>query len=181
MKILSMIIIYSGEGKGKTTAAMGAALRAIQHKKKIEIVQFLKPGDSSEIKFLKGLKKQQPRKLKSLKISSWGKNDWTYPNDLKEEDFEATAKALKQVHTAIAEKPFLLIIDEILVALKFHLLDETAIGDIIDQCNENKIHVILTGRGVTNNLIRKADLVTEMVNVRHPFDKGNKAVEGIDF
>jgi len=176
-----MIIIFSGNGKGKTSAAMGTSLRAIAHKRKVSIVQFLKPGDSSEIKLLKTLSKSRSSYFRNLTVTSWGKKTWTYPDNLTEEDFLCTDNALRAVKTAVSKNPFLLIIDEILVALKFKLLTEEIIFKIIDDCKKRGIHLILTGRGSTKQLEKRADLVTEMENVKHPFDKGTQAVLGIDF
>lgn len=193
-----MIIIYTGNGKGKTTAAIGAALRAIANKKKVVIVQFLKPGTSSEIKLLKNgtmgqcynflpeadppmPKAGRPLTAMAETIHSFGKKAPTNPAKLTKKDFEIVEKALEFTLTSIEKKPFLIILDEILVALKFKLLIEKQVMEIIRNCKANKIHLILTGRYATKRLIEKADIVTEMRNVKHHFDKGAKAVKGIDF
>lgn len=173
-----MIIIYTGNGKGKTTAAIGTALRSIANRKKIVIVQFLKNGTSSEIKFLnnKGIKQ-----FSNVTIKSFCNKKFTNPKKLTTSDFKKVQEALKFIYGAIKKKPFLLILDEILITLKFKLTNESIILKIIKQCRENNIHLILTGRGVTKRLIKEADLVTEMKKIKHPFDKKVKAIRGLDY
>lgn len=176
-----MILIFSGNGKGKTSAAIGTALRALANKKKVSIVQFLKPGNSSEITLLQKLASSRSAFFRNLSVTSWGKKTWTYPDNLVEEDFTHTNNALKAVKKAISKKPFLLVADEILVALKFKLLTEEIILNIIKECKKKKVHLALTGRGSTKHIEKEADLVTEMINVKHPFDSGEKAILGIDY
>lgn len=173
-----MIIIYTGNGKGKTTAAIGTVLRAIANKKKVVIVQFLKPGSSSEIKLLNN---EAARQWNNLTIRSFGKKAPTDPRKPTKQDFELVNKAYEFTNASIKNKPFLIVADEILVALKFKLLKEKQVLEIIKNCKAEKIHLILTGRGATKRLKHSADIVTEMRNVKHHFDKGIKAVKGIDF
>jgi cob(I)alamin adenosyltransferase len=183
-----MIIIFTGNGKGKTSAAIGTVLRAIYRKKKVVIVQFLKTSSSGEIRLLKDLTIQPlvPRSFSEegsnhLTIYSFGKKTFTNPKKLTEKDQQIINKSLQITNKVIASKPFLLIMDEILIALKFKLISEKQILEIIDDCKKKDIHLILTGRGATKKLIEAADLVTEMKKIKHPFDKGIEAIEGVDF
>jgi cob(I)alamin adenosyltransferase len=185
-----MIIILTGRGKGKTSAAMGTALRAIYNKRKVIIIQFLKTDSSSEIKlFRKFQTMKQPACVPStsagrcdnVTIKSFGKKTLTNPKELTKKDFDLITKSLKFVEKSISQKPFLIILDEILVALKFKLIKESEILKIIKQCKKENIHLILTGRGATKELIKKADLVTEMRKIKHPFDEGVEAIKGLDY
>jgi len=173
-----MIIIYTGNGKGKTTAAIGTALRSIANRKEIVIVQFLKNGTSSEIKFLNN---KTIKQFSNVTIKSFYNKNFTNPKKLTTSDFKKVQKALKFIDDAIKEKPFLFILDEILITLKFKLLNESIILKIIKQCRENNIHLILTGRSITKRLIKEADLVTEMKKIKHPFDHKVKAIKGLDY
>lgn len=169
-----MIMIFTGNGKGKTTAAIGTSLRALGNLQSATIIQSLKTGKSSEIKFLE-------KNTKHLIVKSFGKSKLTDPKNLTKEDYALAQEALNYTKKSVLEKPFLLILDEILVALKFGLIQEVDIIKIIDKCKSKKIHLLLTGRGATKSLIKKADLVTEMRCIKHPFEKGMKAVKGIDY
>lgn len=173
-----MIIIYTGNGKGKTTAAIGTALRSIANRKKIVVVQLLKNGTSSEIKFLTN---KDIQKFSNVVIKCFCNKKFTDPKRLTKSDITMVKKALEFVDITIKEKPFLLILDEILITLKFKLTKESIILKIIKQCRKDNIHLILTGRGATKRLIKAADLVTEMKKIKHPFDKKEKAIKGIDF
>ncbi len=170
-----MIMIFTGDGKGKTSAAIGTSLRALGNHKKVVLIQFLKKGDSSEIKFLKR------NSSKNLVIKSFGKTKLTNPKNLTKEDFSIAKKAINFTNESVSQKPFLLILDEILIALKFGLIQEIDIIKIIEKCKLDNIHIILTGRGATKKLIDNADLVTGMKCIKHPFDIGAKAIKGIDF
>ncbi len=173
-----MIIIFTGNGKGKTTAAMGTALRSLSANKVVTIIQFLKLASSGEIKFLSKIIDKLDSKLT---IRCFGIKSFINPNAVKESDKKRIDKALNYTQNIISKKPYLLILDEILIALKFGLLKEEILLQIIDDCNNKKIHLILTGRYASKNLINKADLVTEMKKIKHPYDKKIKAIEGIDF
>ncbi|MBN2015862.1 cob(I)yrinic acid a,c-diamide adenosyltransferase [Candidatus Dojkabacteria bacterium] len=174
-----MIIVYTCDGKGKTTAAIGTTLRALSNNKPVAIVQFLKDGKSGEIRLLNMLSKVKPFNL--LTIFSFGKSSLTDSMKLKGKDFLLMRKALNTASSIIKKKPFLLVLDEILVALRFKLLTEQDIIKLMDNARREKIHLILTGRGASKGIVEKADLVTKMQNTKHPFDKGLKAVKGIDY
>ena len=170
-----LIIIFTGHGKGKTTAALGMALRSLGHNHKVAIIQFIKggwtPGESKALKtfgdqlkwhaFGEGFTWETQDRIrdKELVNISWGKAQ----DYLKNEDYK------------------LVILDEINIAIKLGYLSESQVLIGI----ENRplfTHVVLTGRGATDNLIQSADLVTEMSLVRHPFrEKGIKAQEGIEY
>lgn len=170
-----MIIIFKGKGKGKTSAAIGTALRALYHNRKVIIIQFLKTGSSGEMKLL------NKYLSKNLTIHSFGKKAFTNEGSLNKKDYSTVKKAILETSRAIDNKPFMIILDELLVALKFKLVEEGDILNIMKQCRKINVHLIITGRGASKSITNKADLVTEMKNIKHPYEKGIKAVKGIDF
>ncbi len=171
-----MVIIFYGNGKGKTSSAIGTVIRALSYGKKVSIIQFLKPGNSGEIKFLKSLKVKN-----KLNIKSFGKKTFTNPNKLTNYDFRLVKKAINYTKSEISKKLFLLILDEILIALRFKLIDEKRILNIIESAKRNKIHLILTGAYITKTLVQNADIVTQMKNVKHAYYQGLSAIKGLDF
>jgi len=176
-----MIYIFTGNGKGKTTAAFGTVLRALNNNKKVFIIQFLKNKDwfkPSEVSFFNKLK------LKNLKIESYGKKGWVNFKNPAKIDIDLADKAFKQAEKIITnKKPFLLVLDEINVALLFKLIPENEVLELINSANKNKVHLILTGRGATKKLIAAAEVVTEMKEIKHIYKngKGEKAIKGLEY
>jgi cob(I)alamin adenosyltransferase len=172
-----LVQIYTGDGKGKTTAAFGLALRASGQGNKVLIYQFLKCPDTSERLALQSMKGFV---IESLGIS-W---DMTKSFDDKKQVAQAKAaisKALDRI-AQTAEKRFydVLILDEIVFCLSKGLAKLEDIKNVIDR-RDPAVEIVLTGRGATDELIAMADLVTEMKNIKHPFDKGLSARRGIEF
>ena len=172
--------IYTGDGKGKTTAAFGLALRAAGQGNKVLIYQFLKPP-SLDIGERFALQLGAVRiRVEALDVP------WDMSKSLDDE------KAVKQMQAAInetleriaqtAEKKFydLLILDELVFCLSKGLAKLEDIKNIIDK-RDPAVEIVLTGRGATKELMALADLVTEMKNIKHPFDKGLPARRGIEF
>ena len=175
-----LVQIYTGDGKGKTTAAFGLALRAAGQGNKVLIYQFLKPP-SLDIGERFALQLGAVRiRVESLDVP------WDMSQSL--EDKKAVSqmqKAIKEVLERIAqtaEKRFYdcVILDEIIFCLSKGLAKLEDIKDIIDR-KDPAVEIVLTGSGATKELIALADLVTEMKNVKHPFDKGISARRGIEF
>jgi len=175
-----LVQIYTGDGKGKTTAAFGLALRAAGQGNKVLIYQFLKPP-SLDIGERFALKLGAVRiRVESLDVP-W---DMAKSFDDKKQVTQAKAaisKALDRI-AQTAEKRFydLLILDEIVFCLSKGLAKLEDIKNIIDK-KDPTVEIVLTGRGATKELIAMADLVTEMKNIKHPFDKGLSARRGIEF
>lgn len=166
-----LILIFTGNGKGKTTAAFGAALRMIGHGKKVAIVQFLK-SDSGECKAARMLGSR-------LKVWSFG-GGFTWQVS-RAENQKAVSHAWKKCVQLLRDPQFsLVILDEIHIALQHRFLK---VEDVIKAIKTRRAgqHVILTGRHAPAALIRIADLVTEMKCVKHPFQKGAPAQRGIEF
>ena len=169
-----LVQIFTGNGKGKTTAALGTILRAAGHGLKIFIVFFMK-GDYAYGEFNALLN------LPNVEIRKSGFREFTDPLNIKPEEKEQAESALTAAREAALSGNYdLVVLDEVNVALEYKLI-ETA--DVIKLIEDKPPHVelILTGRYADTELVEKADLVTEMVKVKHPFDKGIKARKGIEY
>ncbi|MEK7566421.1 MAG: cob(I)yrinic acid a,c-diamide adenosyltransferase [Patescibacteria group bacterium] len=172
-----MIIVFTGNGKGKTTAALGQAIRALGQGKKVLVIQFIKgPWISGEDKFAK--------KIKNLRIIKTGKGFVKILGDkLPFKKHRASAQeGLQLAKKSIASKKYdLIILDEINNAVDLKLLKASDVLKIIKFLPE-KTDLILTGRNAPKSLIRIADLVTEMKEIKHPFQKNKKSARaGIEF
>jgi len=175
-----LVQIYTGDGKGKTTAAFGLALRAAGQGNKVLIYQFLKPP-SLDIGERFALQLGAVRiRVESLDVP------WDMSTSFDDEKAvaqmpAAISEALERI-AETAEKRFydVLILDEIVFCLSKGLAKLEDVKKIINR-RDSRVEIVLTGRGATQELIEMADLVTEMKNVKHPFDKGLKARRGIDF
>ncbi len=161
------IIVFTGDGKGKTTAAFGMALRAAGHGKRVIIIQFLKKGEYGEIK----------AGVKGIEIFQFGKESFVYKPS--KEDYEMAKQALKFAEEKLAEKPFMLILDEINVALSMGLIEVKDVVDLIEKRNES--HIVLTGRNAPDEIIKLANLATEMKKIKHYYDKGEEGIEGLEY
>jgi cob(I)alamin adenosyltransferase len=175
-----LVQIYTGDGKGKTTAAFGSALRAAGQGNKVLIYQFLKPPSLD-------IGERFALKLGAVRIRTEAIDiPWDVSESLKDKKTVARMKAaiseaLERI-AQTAEKKFydVLILDEIVYCISKGLAKLEDIKSIIDR-KDPAVEIILTGRGATRELIDMADLVTEMKKIKHPFDKGLTARRGIDF
>ena len=171
-----LLIVFTGNGKGKTTASLGMALRTIGHGHKVAIIQFIKGGwNTGEEKALKNL---------SSKISwhSLGEGfTWETQNRIRDEQLVKEAWQLAKNY--IKDESYkLIILDEINIATKLGYLTSEEIITFIKSLNKRKNHIVLTGRGASESIINYADLVTEMKLIRHPFkEQGIKAQKCVEF
>jgi cob(I)alamin adenosyltransferase len=175
-----LVQIYTGDGKGKTTAAFGAALRAAGQGNKVLVYQFLKPAslDIGE-RFAIQLGAVRIR-IETLDVP------WDMSGSV--EDEKAVIKiqaeignALKKITQTAEKREYdVLILDEIVFCLSEGLAKLEDVKNLIDK-RDSGVEIILTGRGATAELIELADLVTEMKNIKHPFDKGLPARKGIEY
>ena len=170
-----LVQIFTGEGKGKTTAALGAVLRAAGHGLKISIVFFIK-GHSSQGEY------KTLAALPNVKVASFGLRQFIHKNDVINPAEKAQAQAaLAAAREDVTGGEFdLVVLDEINVAVDFHLLGVQEVLQLIKD-KPPRVELILTGRNADKKLIEIADLVTEMGKIKHPFDKGIKARKGIEF
>jgi cob(I)alamin adenosyltransferase len=171
-----LVQLYTGNGKGKTTAAIGQAIRAYGHNLKICIFQFLKPEDSftGELSVFKKLniKVIRHKEPYSFKLPTKKSELDKFKNSL--------LKMLNQAKEAFNEYD-IIILDEINILPHLKIIDTKVILDLIEQKPE-KVELILTGRNAPIELINKADLVTQMESIKHPYvEKGLTARKGIEY
>ncbi len=167
------IQVYTGEGKGKTTAAFGLALRCLGAGYNVLICQFLKKGDFSEIK---AIRECFGTRAELLQFGS-GRFVRGKPSGA---DRERVQKGLEQIKALVSQSNYrLVVLDEINVALSLGLADVQDVLKLIDSCGAGQ-EWVLTGRGAPTELIEAADLVTEMRSMKHYYEKGVKARVGIE-
>lgn len=170
-----LVLINTGPGKGKTTAALGVVIRALGHGHKVVFLQFIKSQATGESKFLERYAAQNPESLwyGRLGLGFVGAKGAT------EKDL---AKAAEAMDTAERERlgADLVVLDEINVALDKGLVDVERVKKFINERPDNQ-SVILTGRGCPEELYELAHTVTEMADVKHAYRQGIKAKRGVDF
>jgi len=173
-----MFHIYTGMGKGKTTAALGLTLRALGWRKKVLFVQFFKGVETGEKIMLEYLASQGF----PISFMQAGRKYFIPLEKPRHEDVEIIRKgfssALKKMKIS---KPDIVIFDEINLALAYNILDLDLIMKVISDLEKANVEVIFTGRYAPKELVEVADLVTNMVKVKHYFDKGIKARKGIEY
>lgn len=170
-----LVQIYTGEGKGKTTAALGLALRAVGHGFQVYIIQFMKGKSGSGE--LKALKRLQPE----CQIEHFGAQGWVHKGENLEEHIREVRIAFRRAQEIITSGKWnIVILDEIFNALWFELIPES---EVLELLNHKPLHVelVLTGRNASPAFIERADLVTEMVQRKHPFEQGIMARQGIEY
>ncbi len=177
MSAKGLVIVFTGNGKGKTTAALGIALRAAGHKMYVSIVQFLKSQSST------GELRAVERLMPEVEIVSLGKGFVNCCGDRmpRDEHRRAAQEALTLARQRMLSGSWdVLILDEINTAASLGLID---VKDIVSLVQEKpaKLHLLLTGRDAHPEVIALADLVTEMRNIKHPYDRGIPACQGIDY
>lgn len=170
-----LVMVNTGNGKGKTTAALGLALRAWGDGLRVLILQFIK--GNWKCGELEGMKKLGER----IRLEQCGKG-FTWKKSAGQEEHrqcaqETFAKAKIEMRSG---KWDLIILDEINYAVRDGLLDEAQVLELIEQKPDN-LHILLTGRDVCQSVIDKADMVTEMRPIKHHLENGIKAQKGIEF
>lgn len=168
-----MIHVFTGNGKGKTSAAVGIAVRAAGHDLKVHITFFMKGeypyGEQKSLKLLPG-----------ISVARFGSLEFVDPSNVKPEEKEQARLALEDARQAIRSGKYdIVILDEVNVAAAWKLIDIRDLLSVIGEKPEN-VDLILTGRYASEDLISCADLVTEMKEVKHPFRKGVQSRKGID-
>ena len=169
-----LVLVFTGNGKGKTTAALGTIMRSAGYGWKIFVVFFLKgKRDSGEFMSL--------AKLPNIEVSRYGLRPFANPANLKPEDKAQARKAFEAGHKAVTSGVYrLVVVDEINVAIEYNLVNLNEVIELIRE-KPDDVDIILTGRYADTRLLEAADLVTEMVNVKHPFEKGIQARKGIEY
>ncbi len=168
---MGLVYVFTGDGKGKTSTAVGLAVRARGHDKRVVFIQFMKGLPTGEIRPLESL---------GVEVYRFGTEKFVDFNNPSEEDKKLAKQALEKAREKILEKPFLVILDEINVAIAAGLIPLEEVIALIESLPE-ETNLVLTGRYAKEELIRMADLVTEMKEIKHYFKKGVSAKKGIDY
>lgn len=172
---LGLVHIYTGDGKGKTTAAVGLGLRAAGNGYRVHIIQFLKAQspESGEIR--------QIKQLANVTVARYGGNLLGKDHPPVEEIRRDVAEGMREAGR-IAEEELVdvLVLDEIVVAASLDLIENSAVLRVVDLCKGN-IELVMTGRGAGEELIGAADYVTELRMIKHPYEAGIPARRGIEF
>jgi len=169
-----MIHVYTGNGKGKTTAAVGLAVRAAGAGLRIYVVQFLKCGEYGEVRSLK--------KIKNIRLEQFGCGPFIKQRHCATaRDRKEAARGLEAARRAVLRKAFdVVVLDEINPALKLGLLKLQDIISLI-KMTPDRIDLVLTGRYAHADIVKLADLVSEVKQVKHYFNRGVKARRGIEY
>ncbi len=167
-----LVIVHTGNGKGKTTAALGLAFRALGHGYRVLMVQFIKGS-------WKYGELESAKKFENFTLHPMGRGFVSTDGKIAEEDKKAAAEALAYARAHLRDAD-ILILDEIIYAIGFGLISEKEVLMLIDE-KPHALHLILTGRNAPEEIVKRADLVTEMREIKHPYQKGIKAQRGIEF
>jgi cob(I)alamin adenosyltransferase len=166
------IHIYTGSGKGKTTAALGLAMRAAGHGMKTYIGQFMKGSHYGELDFLKN--------IREIDVEQFGTEKCITRQDVDEKHKQLAQQGLNRIKEILSDKKYqIVILDEICVTIWFGLVAEQEVLEIID-AKPLGVEMVLTGRNASATLIERADLVTEMQEIMHYYSKGIQARDGIE-
>lgn len=166
-----MLQVYTGDGKGKTTAAIGLAVRAAGAGLKVFIGQFVKSMEYNEIKILKN--------IDNIDVEQYGLSCFI-EKEPEEKDIKAAQEGLEDIKELLSSEEYdLVILDEANIAVYFDLFSVDELIEVIESRKES-IEVVVTGRKANEKLIEKADLVTDMQEIKHYYEKGVKARDGLE-
>lgn len=164
-----MLHVYTGDGKGKTTAALGLALRTVGHGMRARVIQFIKADPKTG-------ELTSARRLDELEIVQSGAG--FVRGEPKEEDRLAAADAMRLARESLGGLD-LLVLDEVNVAVRKGLVEVQDLLDLAERAGRTEL--VFTGRGADARLVERADYVTEMKKVKHPFDEGSAARRGVEY
>jgi cob(I)alamin adenosyltransferase len=167
-----MLHVYTGKGKGKTTAALGLALRASGHGLRVYIAQFVKGMDYGELRALK--------KVPNIKLEQFGRKCFIRSGPQKR-DYQLARECLERVRKAVLGRRYkVIVLDEVNVAVKLGLVRIEEVLALVREAPASK-ELVLTGRGAHPRLVRQADLVSRIEEVKHYYRKGVRARKGIEY
>ena len=166
--------VYTGEGKGKTTAALGLALRAWGHGLRVCIIQFMKKGDEyGEVEAL--------RRLDGIELYQFGADRLIFKGEHCQEDVDLAERGLQMAQDALGSNDYdMVILDEINVVMDFGILPAEKVLRIV-RGRDPEVEVVLTGRNAPDEVLKEADLVTIMKMEKHPYESGVMARKGVEF
>lgn len=169
-----LVQVYTGNGKGKTSAAFGLALRAVGRGLRVFVIQFIKGGfDYGEL-YVVG-------KLPNLELKAFGRGKFILEKPPGKEDMKLAEEALALAEKVIKSDEYdVVVLDEVNVALNLDLIRLDKVLELVKSKPEH-VELVLTGRNAPVELIEAADLVTEMLEVKHPYSKGFGARKGIEY
>ena len=169
-----LVQVYTGEGKGKTTAAIGTVLRALGNDLKVCVIAFMKAGHpSGEWNVLSG--------LPNVTIERFGSGSFVDPDNVTPKDRGEASKALIAARQALVSGEYdLVVLDEVNVAVAWGLIELDEVLRLIED-RPPDVELVLTGRGADKEIVKMADVVTEMLNIKHPYNEGITARRGIEY
>jgi cob(I)alamin adenosyltransferase len=166
--------VYTGDGKGKTTASLGLALRAVGNDLKVLVIQFMKGPEMT------GERRAVQHLAPGMEIRPMGRDGLLHPGDIMEKDQTLAGEALDEALSEISGSRWdMLILDEINTACALGLVPVERVIHLMD-LKPDGVELVLTGRGAAKEIVEKADLVTEMREIKHYYAKGVKARKGIE-
>ena len=167
------IHVYTGPGKGKTTAALGLGLRAAGAGFKVHMIQFMKGRRYSELDAIEN--------IPNFTVAQHGRDEFVNKDNPEQIDVDLAQDGFKAAKNAVKNSKYdMVILDEINVAIDFNLID---LNDVIKLVNDKpeKLELVLTGRYAHPDITKIADVVTEMLEIKHPYQQGVMARKGVDF
>ena len=168
-----MIHVYTGNGKGKTTAALGLALRSLGRGRRVALLQFLKLRETGEVRGL--------AEFKNCTIQQFGRENFITEETADELDRQLAEEGCSRAEEILRDKAAdLVILDEINVVLHFNLIEIARVTDLIAACPP-EIELVLTGRDCPPEIISLADYVSEIKEIKHPYRNGITARKGIEY
>lgn len=168
-----LVQVYTGNGKGKTSASFGLALRAVGRGLKVYVIQFIKGGfDYGELYVVD--------KLPGLTLEAFGRGKFVSEEKPDMVDIDLARQALAKAQEIMKGDVDVLILDEINVAVNLKLIDIKEVLELIRKKPEH-MELVLTGRKAPVEIVQAADLVTEMIEIKHPYNSGFKARKGIEY
>ena len=169
-----LVQIFTGDGKGKTSAALGIVLRALGHGLRVCIVVFMKGKHSyGEWDVL--------AQISNVSVARFGSGAFTDPANIRSEEIEQAKEALTCAREAMLSRSYdIIVLDEVNLAVAWKLVELDEVIKLISDKPQN-VELILTGRQADTKLVQMADLVTEMLKIKHPYDTGIKARKGAEY
>ncbi len=168
-----LIMVFTGEGKGKTTAAVGQAIRALGHGYSVFMIHFMKGRDYGE--FL------ATAQIPNLTLIRAGRDDFVSRDEPDPIDVELALDGFAQAEKAVMSGAYdMVILDEINVAVDYGLIDEEKVLNLLRN-KPKKVAVVLTGRGASPELVKMADMVSEVLAIKHHYEHGADCCQGIEF